>query len=98
MAFRVYIYYNDNNGIACTYYYNDNNNNMIYVFLESNMTRIVIRYEIYNALHCLRTLVPPKGRGGMHFGRLKYIIKKVWFRYQSSFPTFEAMKPISAQH
>ncbi len=28
------------------------------------------------ALQCLRTLVLPKGRGGMSFGRLKYIIKK----------------------
>ena len=46
MAFPVYIDYNDNNGIACIYYYNDNNNNMIYAFLESNMTCIVIRYEI----------------------------------------------------
>jgi hypothetical protein len=25
-------------------------------------------------LQCLQTLVPPKGRGGMSFGRLKYII------------------------
>jgi hypothetical protein len=31
------------------------------------------------ALQCLRTLVPPKGRGGMSLGRLKYIIKKVYF-------------------
>ncbi len=25
---------------------------------------------------CIRTLAPPKGRGGMLSGRLKYIIKK----------------------
>jgi hypothetical protein len=28
------------------------------------------------ALQCLGTLVPPKGRGGMSSGRLKYIILK----------------------
>jgi hypothetical protein len=33
--------------------------------------------EQNNALHCLRTPVPPKGRGGMFSGRLKYIIKNV---------------------
>jgi hypothetical protein len=27
------------------------------------------------ALQCQRILVPPKGGGGMSFGRLKYIIK-----------------------
>ncbi len=46
MALLVYIYYNDNIGIACIYYYNDNNNNVICVFLESNITDIVIRHEI----------------------------------------------------
>ncbi len=40
-----------------------------------NAVKNVITTEI-NALQCLRTFVPPKGRGGMYSGRLKYTIKK----------------------
>ncbi len=40
-----------------------------------NAVKNVITTEM-NALQCLQTLVPPKGRGGMYSGRLKYTIKK----------------------
>jgi hypothetical protein len=47
-----------------------------------NAVKNVITTEI-NALQCLRirTLVPPKGRGGMYSGRLKYTIKKKLERF-----------------
>ncbi len=43
------------------------------IYILCNTWRIVITAYI-TALQCLRTLLPPKGRGGMSFGRLKYII------------------------
>jgi hypothetical protein len=45
------------------------------IHVSYNTGKPVITVYI-TALQCLRTLVPPKGRGGMSFGRLKYIIKK----------------------
>ncbi len=38
-----------------------------------------------NALQCLRTLVPPKGRGGMYSGRLKYNLQKYFIHHTCLF-------------
>jgi hypothetical protein len=78
-----------------TAYHDHKNYSPVYLFIRdynndciNNKYNICVLYLIcngsdtvhINALYCLRTLVPPKGRGGMLSGRLKYIIYKKFKR------------------
>ncbi len=51
-----------------------------YVNRRSTARRGMLKFSRNDALQCLRILVPPKGRGGMYSGRLKYTKKQNFSR------------------
>jgi hypothetical protein len=67
-VYRLSVFYAYNSVIIHTTY-----NITIIQYIKNVMTAYI------TALQCLRTLVPPKGQGGMSFGRLKYIIYKNFY-------------------
>jgi hypothetical protein len=49
---------------------------LLHVLFACIVQYINVKKRIYFVLHCLRTPVSPKRRGGMYLGRPKYIVKK----------------------